>query len=104
MFAYSGRDGTHATRLPAVTDAFFPLVDPLKESGQSLYRQYVGKKGKIVLNAQWVIRCVEAGALQTYHSNFGDCKVTGTEKWVVPLTPSSVLLYLTLSARVELLL
>ncbi|PIL34225.1 transcription factor [Ganoderma sinense ZZ0214-1] len=60
------------------------LVDPHKESGQSLYRQYVGKKGKIVLNAQWVIRCVEAGELQTYHTNFGDCKVTGTEK-VIPL-------------------
>ena len=65
---------------------FTLLVDPHKESGQSLYRQYVGKKGKIVLNAQWVIRCVEAGALQTYHTNFGECKVTGTEKWVDPLT------------------
>ncbi len=56
------------------------LVDPHKESGQSLYRQYVGKKGKLVLNAQWVIRSVEAGALQTYHTNFGGCKVTGMEE------------------------
>ena len=30
---------------------------------------------------------MEAGALQTYHTNFGDCKVTGTEQWVAPLTP-----------------
>ena len=59
------------------------LVDPHKESGQSLYRQYAGKKGKIVLSAQWVLRCVEAHALQTYHNNFGGCKVTGNEKYVV---------------------
>lgn len=58
------------------------LVDPHKESGQNLYRQYVGKKGKIVLSAIWVLECVKAGALQTYHNNFAGCKVTGTEKYV----------------------
>ncbi|KAI0743774.1 hypothetical protein C8Q80DRAFT_1183068 [Daedaleopsis nitida] len=65
---------------PGYSGVAYILVDPHKESGQNLYRQYVGKKGKIVLNAQWVIRCVEAAALQTYHTNFGGCKVTGTEK------------------------
>ncbi|KAI0371156.1 hypothetical protein BV20DRAFT_994012 [Pilatotrama ljubarskyi] len=65
---------------PSYSGVSYILVDPHKESGQSLYRQYVGKKGKLVLSAQWVIRCVEAGALQTYHTNFGGCKVTGTEK------------------------
>ncbi|EIW63080.1 uncharacterized protein TRAVEDRAFT_69226 [Trametes versicolor FP-101664 SS1] len=64
---------------PSYSGVSYILVDPHKESGQSLYRQYVGKKGKLVLSAQWVIRCVEAGALQTYHTNFGGCKVTGTE-------------------------
>ncbi|KAI0769335.1 hypothetical protein BD413DRAFT_477758 [Trametes elegans] len=68
---------------PSYSGVSYILVDPHKESGQSLYRQYVGKKGKIVLSAQWVLRCVEAGALQTYHTNFGGCKVTGTEKWIV---------------------
>ncbi|KAH9855178.1 hypothetical protein C2E23DRAFT_751774 [Lenzites betulinus] len=65
---------------PSYSGVSYILVDPHKESGQSLYRQYAGKKAKLVLSSQWVIRCVEAGALQTYHTNFGGCKVTGTEK------------------------
>ncbi|KAI0674975.1 hypothetical protein C8Q78DRAFT_1009868 [Trametes maxima] len=69
---------------PSYSGVSYILVDPHKESGQSLYRQYVGKKGKLVLSAQWVIRCVEAGALQTYHTNFGGCKVTGTENVLPP--------------------
>ncbi|KAI0633415.1 hypothetical protein C8Q77DRAFT_1114840 [Trametes polyzona] len=73
---------------PSYSGVSYILVDPHKESGQSLYRQYVGKKGKLVLSAQWVVRCVEAGALQTYHTNFGGCKVTGTEK-VTPVHPPS---------------
>jgi hypothetical protein len=58
------------------------IVDPHHESGQSLYRQYAGKKGKIVLNVQWVHKCIEARALQTYHTNWAGCKVTGTEALV----------------------
>ena len=57
-------------------------VDPHKESGQNLYRQYAGKKGKIVLNARWVHECVKAGVLQTFHSNWAGCKVDGTEVYV----------------------
>lgn len=56
------------------------LVDPHKESGQNLYRQYAGKKGKMVLDSRWVRECVKAGALQTYQTNFAGCKVTGTEQ------------------------
>ncbi|KII92360.1 hypothetical protein PLICRDRAFT_468996 [Plicaturopsis crispa FD-325 SS-3] len=56
------------------------LVDPHKETGQNLYRQYASKKGKIVLNARWVHECVKAGELQTFHSNWAGCKVNGTEK------------------------
>ncbi|KAI0655972.1 hypothetical protein C8Q70DRAFT_922742 [Cubamyces menziesii] len=74
---------------PSYSGVSYILVDPHKESGQSLYRQYAGKKGKIVLSAQWVLRCVEARALQTYHTNFGGCKVTGTEK-IGPVTQSPV--------------
>ncbi|KAF8893400.1 hypothetical protein BD779DRAFT_1436092 [Infundibulicybe gibba] len=55
------------------------LVDPHKESGQNLYRQYVGKKGKIVLDSRWVHECVKAKQLQTFHSNYAGCKVTGSE-------------------------
>jgi hypothetical protein len=58
------------------------LVDPHKESGQNLYRQYAGKKGKIVLNSRWVHECIQAGALQTFHSNWAGCKVDGTEQYV----------------------
>ncbi|OBZ68099.1 hypothetical protein A0H81_11931 [Grifola frondosa] len=62
---------------PGYSGVPYILVDPHKESGQNLYRQYIGKKGKIVLNANWVIECVKAGILQTYHNN--GCKVTGNE-------------------------
>ncbi|KAH9484961.1 hypothetical protein JR316_0001865 [Psilocybe cubensis] len=55
------------------------LVDPHKESGQNLWRQYAGKKGKIVLNATWVQECVKMNQLQTFQSNWAGCKVTGTE-------------------------
>lgn len=56
------------------------LVDPHKESGQNLYRQYAGKKAKVVLSAAWVLECVKTGELQTYQTNFAGCKVTGTEQ------------------------
>ncbi|KAI0793243.1 hypothetical protein C8Q75DRAFT_797370 [Abortiporus biennis] len=65
---------------PGYSGVQYILVDPHKESGQNLYRQYAGKKGKLVLNANWVIECVKAGLLQTYHTNFANCKVTGTER------------------------
>ncbi|KAI0949447.1 hypothetical protein AcW1_009058 [Taiwanofungus camphoratus] len=72
---------------PGYSGVPYILVDPHKESGQNLYRQYVGKKGKIVLSAIWVLECVKAGALQTYHNNFAGCKVTGTEK-VISMNPN----------------
>lgn len=59
---------------------FLAIVDPHKESGQSLYRQYAGKKGKIVLRSHWIRECVRAGSLQTFHTNWAGCKVDGTEK------------------------
>ncbi|KAH9045110.1 hypothetical protein EDB84DRAFT_1469237 [Lactarius hengduanensis] len=56
------------------------LVNPHTESGQNLYRQYVGKKVKVVLDARWVHECIKAGALQTFVNNFAGCKVTGNEQ------------------------
>ncbi|TCD60126.1 hypothetical protein EIP91_010688 [Steccherinum ochraceum] len=55
---------------PGYSGVPYILVDPYKESGQNLYRQYAGKKGKIVLSAAWVYECVKAGALQTYMNNW----------------------------------
>ena len=55
-------------------------VNPHAESGQNLNRQYIGKKGKAVLDARWVHECIKAGALQTFVNNFAGCKVTGTEQ------------------------
>ncbi|OCH93102.1 hypothetical protein OBBRIDRAFT_817944 [Obba rivulosa] len=72
---------------PGYSSVSFILVDPHKESGQNLYRQYVGKKNKIVLNANWVLECVKTGTLQTYHNNYAGCKVTGNEK-VIPAVPT----------------
>ncbi|KAG8741937.1 hypothetical protein FRC10_002248 [Ceratobasidium sp. 414] len=56
------------------------LVDPTKESGQNLFRQYSAKRGKIVLNAAWVHACITAGQLQTFKTNFAGFKVDGTER------------------------
>ncbi|KAG8907436.1 hypothetical protein FRB99_004231 [Tulasnella sp. 403] len=55
------------------------LVDRQRETGQSLYRQYHNKRGKIVLDAQWVIACVQAGEMLTFKKNWGGFKVTGNE-------------------------
>lgn len=55
------------------------LVDPHTESGQSLYRQYAGKKGKIILSYRWVNECINKNELQTYATNWAGCKVTGNE-------------------------
>ncbi|KAG7091067.1 hypothetical protein E1B28_010124 [Marasmius oreades] len=55
------------------------LVDPLKPSGQNLFRQYSGKRGKIVLDVRWISECIRAGQLQTFHTNWAGCKVTGNE-------------------------
>jgi len=68
--------------VPHSSSNFIFLVDPHKESGQNLYRQYAGKKGKIVLHYRWVHECICSGALQTFHSNWAGCKVTGMEKFV----------------------
>ncbi|KLO18347.1 hypothetical protein SCHPADRAFT_925157 [Schizopora paradoxa] len=62
------------------------LVDPHKETGQSLYRQYAGKKGKIILDSKWVHECVQARELLVFNKNWGGCKVTGKEV-VNPLPP-----------------
>ncbi|KAF4567385.1 hypothetical protein EYR40_006384 [Pleurotus pulmonarius] len=64
---------------PGYSSVPYVLVDPLKPSGQNLYRQYVSKKGKIILDARWIHQCVNAGQLQTFHTNWGGCKVTGEE-------------------------
>ncbi|KAI0305526.1 hypothetical protein B0F90DRAFT_1808773 [Multifurca ochricompacta] len=66
------------------------LVNPHAESGQNLYRQYVGKRGKVVLDARWVHECIKAGALQTFVNNFAGCKVTGKEhvRPPAPLAPT----------------
>ncbi|EIW83009.1 hypothetical protein CONPUDRAFT_152053 [Coniophora puteana RWD-64-598 SS2] len=74
---------------PGYSGTPYILVDPSKESGQNLYRQYAGKKGKIVLDARWIHECIRAGALQTYHTNYAGCKVTGQEKVIsMTATPS----------------
>ncbi|KZT11070.1 uncharacterized protein LAESUDRAFT_672779 [Laetiporus sulphureus 93-53] len=64
------------------------LVNPHRESGQSLFRQYVGKKGKIVLDAKWAYECVKAGAVQTYQDDWAGCKVTGKEQ-VLPASQNA---------------
>lgn len=59
------------------------LVDRQKQSGQSLYRQYHSKKGKVVLDGQWVIACVSAGEMLTFKKDWGGFKVTGNEMYVL---------------------
>ncbi|KAG8213819.1 hypothetical protein J3R82DRAFT_10534 [Butyriboletus roseoflavus] len=74
---------------PSYSGTPYILVDPHKESGQNLFRQYAGKKGKIVLHSRWVHECVRAGALQTFQNNWAGCKVTGTEKVDLPAVAPS---------------
>ena len=61
-------------------DFFHLVVDPLKESGQNLYRQYAGKKNKIILNAHWIYSCIRDKTLHGFASNWANCKVTGQER------------------------
>ncbi|KAL5528357.1 hypothetical protein ACEPAF_7493 [Sanghuangporus sanghuang] len=65
---------------PGYSGVPYLLVDPHTESGQSLYRQYAGKKGKIVLSFRWIHECIRANELQTYHTNWGGCRVFGNEQ------------------------
>lgn len=60
-------------------------MDPLKESGQNLYRQYAGKKNKIILNAHWVYHCINDKTLHGFATNWANCKVNGNEKCVCRL-------------------
>ncbi|KAF8876709.1 hypothetical protein CPB84DRAFT_1795712 [Gymnopilus junonius] len=71
---------------PGYSGVIYILVDPHKPSGQNLWRQYAGKKGKIILSANWVHECVKANQLQTFQSNWAGCKVTGTETIYTPPT------------------
>lgn len=74
---------------PGYSGTPYILVDPHKESGQNLYRQYAGKKGKVVLHYRWIHECIRVGALQTFQNNWAGCKVTGTEKLNLPTPPPS---------------
>ncbi|KAF8639576.1 hypothetical protein AX17_001478 [Amanita inopinata Kibby_2008] len=72
---------------PGYSGVPYILVDPHKASGQNLWRQYEGKKNKLVLDARWVHECIKAGQLQNVHGNWAGCKVTGTET-LTPVLPT----------------
>jgi hypothetical protein len=55
-------------------------VDPHKESGQNLYRQYAGKKNKIVVHSAWATHCIQDKILHGFATNWAGCKVTGKEQ------------------------
>ena len=63
----------------ALSAYYLTTVDPHNSSGQSLYRLYAGKKGKIVLSYSWIEECIKEGSLQTFHNDWAGCKVDGTE-------------------------
>ncbi|KAA1471719.1 hypothetical protein DENSPDRAFT_777058 [Dentipellis sp. KUC8613] len=77
---------------PGYSGVTYILVDPHKESGQNLYRQYAGKKNKMILNVRWAHECVRAGALQTFQTNWAGCKVTGNEPYQMPQAPPQMVL------------
>ncbi|KAG6850441.1 hypothetical protein H0H93_013313 [Arthromyces matolae] len=79
---------------PGYSGVPYILVDPHKVSGQNLWRQYASKKGKIVLDSRWVHECIKANVLQTFHTNWAGCKVTGNEVITpvpepLPIAPSA---------------
>jgi len=57
-------------------------VDPLTSAGQNLNALFRNKKGKTVLDAQWVRKCVDAGKILAYKSDWAGCRVTGKERSV----------------------
>ncbi|KAI0311690.1 hypothetical protein OF83DRAFT_1177323 [Amylostereum chailletii] len=76
---YQRNGGTIATGYSGIP---YILVDPYKESGQNMFRQYAGKKNKIILSAQWIHECIKLGFLQTFQHNWAGCRVTGNEEVV----------------------
>ncbi|RXW25053.1 hypothetical protein EST38_g778 [Candolleomyces aberdarensis] len=65
---------------PGYSGVTYILVDPHKTSGQNLFRQYAGKKTKLVLSYRWIRECISANQLQTFSTNWAGCKVTGEEQ------------------------
>ncbi|KAI0695545.1 hypothetical protein BC835DRAFT_1414829 [Cytidiella melzeri] len=65
---------------PGYSGVLYILVDPHKESGQNLYRQYAGKKNKIVVHAAWAQHCIQDKTLHGFATNWAGCKVTGKEQ------------------------
>ncbi|KAK7472500.1 hypothetical protein VKT23_000615 [Stygiomarasmius scandens] len=65
---------------PSYSGVPYIIVDPLKPSGQNLYRQYAAKKSKVVLSYQWIHECIKARQLHTFHTDWAGCKVTGNEQ------------------------
>jgi hypothetical protein len=72
-------------KVAVVVSADAKLVDPHKTSGQNLFRQYAGKKTKLVLSYRWIRECISANQLQTFSTNWAGCKVTGEEQYVSQL-------------------
>ncbi|KAI0087957.1 hypothetical protein BDY19DRAFT_994383 [Irpex rosettiformis] len=73
---------------PGYSGVLYILVDPHKESGQNLYRQYAGKKNKIVVHASWVHHCINDKTLHGFSTNWAGCKVTGKEQSYTALNPA----------------
>ncbi|KAF5393195.1 hypothetical protein D9757_000539 [Collybiopsis confluens] len=73
----------------AYSGVTYILVDPLKPSGQNLYRQYAVKKTKVVLSYRWVHECIKSRQLQTFQTNWAGCKVIGNE--TLSPTPAEIL-------------
>ncbi|KAF6763173.1 hypothetical protein DFP72DRAFT_874916 [Ephemerocybe angulata] len=72
------------TVAPGYSGVTYILVDPHRISGQNLFRQYAGKKTKLVLAARWVRECIRANQLQTFSTQWAGCKVTGEEQIYSP--------------------
>ncbi|GJJ06514.1 hypothetical protein Clacol_000706 [Clathrus columnatus] len=68
---------------PSYSSVTYILVDPHKETGQALFRQYANKRGKLVLDARWVFECVKQSQLLAFKSNWAGFKLTGLEKAAV---------------------
>ncbi|KAI0758347.1 hypothetical protein BC629DRAFT_1125756 [Irpex lacteus] len=73
---------------PGYSGVLYVLVNPHRESGQNLYRQYAGKKNKIVVDASWVQHCVNDKTLHGFATNWAGCKVTGKEQVYTAADPA----------------
>ncbi|KZV80504.1 hypothetical protein EXIGLDRAFT_742822 [Exidia glandulosa HHB12029] len=73
---------------PAYHPVSFILVNPHSDNTREFCRLCASKPDKVVLDAHWVHKCLEANALLAYRQNWAGLKLTGNERHHLQRQPS----------------